>query len=49
MGGGERMHHEENANSDDENSLTPGENKMSMFEKSKLKEKFILGQASDAK
>ena len=48
-GGGGGMHHERNANTDDENSALPGENKMSMFEKSKLKEKFTLAQANSMK
>jgi hypothetical protein len=46
-GGG--MNHEKNANADEENSALPGENKMSMFEKSKLKEKFTLAQAGNSK
>ena len=49
MGGGGGMRHQRNTNTDEENSVLPGENKWSMFEKSKLKEKFILAQSGDAK
>jgi hypothetical protein len=48
-GGGGGMNHERNTNAADENSSLPGENKWSIFEKSKLKEKFTLAQGSNAK
>jgi hypothetical protein len=49
MGGGGGMHHQRNVSSDEEDSSLPGENKMSLFEKSKLKEKFILALPSGTK
>lgn len=48
-GGGGGMNHERNTNAEEENSSLPGENKWNMFEKSKLKEKFILALANDVK
>ncbi len=41
------MHHQQNANSDVENQVLPGEYKYSLYEKRKLKQKFILAQSSD--
>ena len=48
MGGG-GMNHEKNTSADDENPALPGEDKMSMFGKSKLKEKFTLAKNVDSK
>ena len=42
-------HHHHNANSDGENNVLPGEYKYSLYEKRKLKQKFVLAQSSDAK
>ena len=44
---GSGMHHQPNANSDVENQVLPGEYKYSLYEKTKLKQKFILAQSSD--
>jgi hypothetical protein len=47
--GGGGMHHERSDNSDEENPSLPGENKWNLFEKGKMKEKFILAQNDSAK
>jgi hypothetical protein len=49
MGGGGGMHHQRNNNNNAEKQVMPGEYKYSLYEKSKLKQKFILAQSSDAK
>ena len=46
MGGGGGMHHQRSENSDEENSVMPGQYKYSLYEKSKMKQKFILAQGS---
>ena len=43
------MHHHKNGDSDAESHVMPGEYKYSLYEKSKLKQKFILAQNIDAK
>jgi len=48
-GGGGGMHRQRNTDSDAESQVMPGEYKYSLYEKSKLKQKFILAQTSDAK
>ncbi|MEP6948919.1 MAG: hypothetical protein ABI863_06585 [Ginsengibacter sp.] len=48
-GGAGGMPHGRNTNTDEENSALPGENKYLLFQKSKLKEKFILAQDDSRK
>jgi hypothetical protein len=48
-GGGGGMRHQRSADSDAESQVMPGEYKYSLYEKSKLKQKFILAQSSDTK
>ena len=48
-GGGGGTHRQRNADSDAESHVMPGEYKYSLYEKSKLKQKFLLAQSSDAK
>lgn len=41
------LHHPRNADTDEENHVMPGEYKYSLYEKRKLKQKFILAQSND--
>ena len=49
MTGGSGMHHQRSSDSDAENQVMPGEYKYHLYDKSKLKQKFILAQNIDAK
>lgn len=48
-GMGDGMHHRRNSAADEESHVMPGEYKYTLYEKRKLKQKFILAQRSNAK